>query len=256
MDNILQNFKNLFERQSLDHKQQFISSITDKIFEKLNTKEFLVCWRFSSHFGKFYGLEIILPAVDETSFNIYFGRIDGESDYDGAADYDSHGNNAYVIVINHAFYELIMNIESQLDRNKTLAKTLNIDELDDISFMVSDHDKNTLSHELSHVYDLIYDKGKINSKYKWSTRPEEFEAELNALYNSLIHNINILGSKKEFDSKFPLTVNGILKLIKMTDSKMDRILSFAKENKTKIPYKKMLNRIVQVREKIKNQIKI
>jgi hypothetical protein len=265
------NESTIVERKSLDEKSTYIKMWSDEALELLRNGSYIVCHGLRMSYGNFYGVKCIGKYGEWGFKNIYyFGRVDSRGEWDsanaqGRADIiDSsgmEGRESCVYVNSNLIYEEVQALWEKYDFGFNIQSSeLEGFDATDMIYAIGEHDKNILYHELSHIYDL-WKRGltglKNTEKYKWISRPEELEAELNLLYNSILSDIDTYKSTEEFENKYPLTFSGLSRLSKDYGSDIGAFLDFARKNegKVKIDYNKIVRRLIDLRNQVLLKIK-
>jgi len=264
-------FSDLMERKSLDEKSVYIQKWAEEAFELLRSGRFIMCHGLKMPFGKFYGAKCVGEYGEWGFRNVYyFGKVDGRGEWDsaraqGRADIvDASGlggRESCTYVSSVGVYESAVEAWNKYDFGFSVpVGQLEGFDAGGVVFGVGEHEKKILYHELSHVYDMWKrgTKGLGSAElYRWTSRPEELEAELNLVYNSILTDLVSYKSAGEFEAKYPLTEDGLRQMSEDYGSQIWAFLGWARNNpgKVKIEYKKIIRRLVDLRGQIVAKLK-
>ncbi len=253
------------ERKSLDEKSKYIQSWAEEAMELLRSGRYFLCHGLKMSFGKFYGVKCVGVYGPWGFRNVYYlGRVDDRGEWNsataqGRADIvdapGMQGRESCVFVTSGQMYELATEAWNEHDFGFSVpVGRLEGFDVEGAIFAVSDHDRQILYHELSHVYDMWKrgENGLGRGDYKWISRPEELEAEMNLLYNSIVANLDSYESVGDFEKQYPLTSAGLGKMSKDYDTQIGSFMTWAKNNpgKVGVEYKKIIRRLVDLRGQV------
>ncbi len=253
------------ERKSLDDKSVYIQKWAEEALELLRSGNYILCDGLKMAFGKMYGVKCVGKYGEWGFRNVYyFGRVDGLGEWDsaraqGRADIvdasGMGGRESCVYVSSDTIYDELQAINDKFEGLSVPVGQLEDYDAGGMIYALGEHEKRILYHELSHVYDVMKrgTKGLGSAEaYRWTSRPEEFEAELNLVYNSILTDLDSYKSAREFEAKYPLTKDGLRQMSEDYGSQIWAFMGWADNNpgKVKIEYKKIIRRLVDLRGQI------
>jgi GNAT superfamily N-acetyltransferase len=260
------------ERKSLDDKSVYIQKWAEEALELLRSGNYILCDGLKMAFGKMYGVKCVGKYGEWGFRNVYyFGRVDGLGEWDsaraqGRADIvdapGMQGRESCVYVSSDTIYDELHAVKDKFDFDGFSIPVGQLEDYDagGMIYALGEHEKRILYHELSHVYD-VWKRGTVGlgkaGEHRWSSRPEELEAELNLVYNSILTDLDSYKSAGEFEAKYPLTKDGLRQMSEDYGSQIWAFMGWADNNpgKVKIEYKKIIRRLVDLRGQIVAKLK-
>jgi hypothetical protein len=258
------------ERKSLGDKSVYIQKWAEEALQLLRSGNYILCDGLRMSFGKMYGVKCVGRYGEWGFRNVYyFGRVDGLGEWDsaraqGRADIvdapGMNGRESCVYIASDTIYDEIQSINDKFDGFSVPVGQIEDYDASGMIYALGEHEKRVLYHELSHVYDVMK-RGTVGlgkaGNYRWSSRPEELEAELNLVFNSILTDLDSYKYVGEFESKYPLTDDGLRQMSEDYGSQIWAFLGWAKNNpgKVKIEYKKIIRRLVDLRGQIVDKLK-
>lgn len=259
----------LDERKSLDVKNEFVKTCYEDIRQKLLNNDFYICNSFNTIFGTFTGINVSGKYIPEFKYSIeyYLGAAGDLRGAKGKAEIKKDSSNKGFIFVefgpifnNYAIF--YYNNDVMADNTKIHYKNIdpnilkqftpnsfekNIPTGEDLLFDISSDTKTSFAHEMTHIYDLIQHGMKdYSDDKKWHQRQGEVEAELVTLYNHILENLNQYKSSKEFSDKFPLTYDGLSKMVNHSDYDSHIIPMISQSDNPQ----KIYRRLVDIRQKV------
>jgi hypothetical protein len=161
-----------------------------------------------------------------------------------------------VWVKSYGVYDSLESSFSSIDGFQAHASKVSGLDAGGVIFALGEGEKKVLYHELSHIYDLMLrgTKGVSGTEHRWSTRPEEIEAELNALYNALMADDTL--TLKDFEERLTPDHYGIGSADGRYDTMVLPLYGWAENHpdKVKISHKKILRRWIDMRQMVMNKL--
>jgi GNAT superfamily N-acetyltransferase len=186
----------------------------------------------------------------------YIGTVDGDMGGSATGRADVEGNEGTVWVKSYGVYDALESILRGIDGFQEHISRIEGFDAEGVIFAFSEGEKKVLYHELSHVYDLMMrgTRGVSGTEHRWSTRPEEIEAELNALYNALLADDTL--TLKDFEERLTPDSYGIGAADGKYDTMVGPLFGWARNHpeKVKISAQKILRRWVDMRQMVMNKL--
>lgn len=248
----------LVERKSLEEKRVYIQSWTEEAMSGLRSGNFFVCDNLKMPFGRFFGAKVIGKYDRERGIRntYYIGTVDGDMGGSATGRADVEGNEGTVWVKSYGVYDALESILRGIDGFQEHISRIEGFDAEGVIFAFSEGEKKVLYHELSHVYDLMMrgTRGVSGTEHRWSTRPEEIEAELNALYNALLADDTL--TLKDFEERLTPDSYGIGAADGKYDTMVGPLFGWARNHpeKVKISAQKILRRWVDMRQMVMNKL--
>lgn len=251
------------ERVSLDTKRNFIHGWVEESVGKLRSGDFFICDGLKMPFGKFWGVKVVGKYNHDEGIknNYYFGRVEdsnGETPRNATGRAWVNDRIGTVWVASYGMWESVESVLKQIDGFQGHASTVSGFDAGGVVFAFSEDEKKVFYHELSHIYDMMVrgtSVGVSNTKNRWSTRPEEIEAELNAVYNSMMEDDTL--TLEDFDTTFTPDHYGIGAVDSRYNTMVGVMYGWANNHpgKVKISDKKIMRRWVDIRQMVINKLK-
>lgn len=247
----------IVERKSLDEKRKHIMEWAGEALEGLRSGNFIACDRLKMPFGTFFGAKVVGKYAHGLQNIYYFGMVDNPEQHGSATGRaDLEDRKGTVWVKSYGVYDALEGSLRGIDGFQAHISKVEGFDAGSVIFAFSEGEKKVLYHELSHVYDLMVrgTRGVSGTDYRWSTRPEEIEAELNALYNAMLADDTL--TLKDFEENLTPDHYGIGSADGRYDTMVGPLYGWAERHpeKVKIRHKKILRRWIEMRQMVMDKL--
>ncbi len=248
----------IVERKSLEEKRVYIQSWTEEAMGGLRSGNYFACDNLKMPFGRFFGAKVVGKYDRERGIRntYYIGTVDGDMGGSATGRADVEGNEGTVWVKAYGVYDALESILSGIDGFQEHMSRIEGFDAEGVIFAFSEGEKKVLYHELSHVYDLMMrgTKGVSGTEHRWTTRPEEVEAELNALYNAMTQDETL--TLADFENSLTADSYGMGAADGRYDTMVGPIFGWARNHpeKVKISAQKIIRRWVDMRQMVMKKL--